>query len=742
MYIGPQLASAPDLLIPLRLEEMSLRNIRDEIRRNLIHISDLSTRPGWHKVDPSSLSEEPPISDALKAIGLAIYQGANLKTAFDYLYEHRNEISSLMIETNIADDGIPWDLTYYPNEKVFLCQEFACGIALLDPETIQRRPWRSPLQSIQSVTEEDIFLIYGHDGGPIPRFGNRLAYLEQDCDWIENLGKKYFKGKTVNLANKPLNEFLKVWETLHDKCRIIYMQGHFEKGQLCTTRDRLSPTKLMDWTSRDPNRKLDRRPIVFLNGCATTRGLQGGIHNQLSTVQLARMLVDTGASACIMTRGPVYEGPASHFAQWFFSLLLAKNLPIGEAVCHCRKEVGRVQDPIWQNSALLYTLYGEPTQRLSSIEALVPVVSHPSIRLHSLSDVDASYYYEREDLDPYDNFDRIEITLSHIFREHSEALGNRTFSDAMLEWMDRKGLRTNEVIEIGAGLGHVALNLGRALRAKNREVKKYHIIDISPRLIEAARNLLESADNFPVIFDRRDARDLPFPEGSIDGLVLSLGMLADLHSILIDGKIEQPIRQVENPNVSTYIKLLSDKKKGEEKFPGSYYLHVGAFDFIAELSRVMKRGAYAVLAEYRWSNKNSVANFGDHQECGIRFEDLVIIAEYWGFEVEEYDMAEVLGLDLNTKFLSMNLFTQKELFDHIIPQLDILFRSGYPLPVKAFTRNELRAELAKSQYGLKQRQVDALTTALDPYFHPIDDPEFESLHEDTWHYRFLLLHRL
>lgn len=738
----PDVSLTHDLLIPVVPGEASIGEIRREIRRNSIAFSRSARLPVQDQIDLSSAGNEPLILEALKSIGTTIYLGTNLKRAFDFLYQHRDVIDSVKIVTDTGE-SIPWDLAYYHEEKVFLCQIFSVGISMLDERKFERTG-PTAFQLKDEVRKDDVFLIYGNDGGPKPRVGDRLSHVEQDCEALADIGRKHFPGETINLANAPLTTFLEEWGKVYDRCRILYLQGHFRNGRLYTPQGWLDHNKIAAWMRTDENRRLDRGPIVFLNGCVTTFGsLQSrdGPHYG-SNERLARTLIDAGASACIMTRGPVYEGPASQFAQWVFFYLLGDRRPIGEAVRFSRSEVGRLQDPLWQSSGLLYTLYGNPMQSLWNSDRAAVTESRP-IRLHSLTDIDAREYYEREDFDPFDNFNRIEITLSHIFREPSQALGMRTFSEAMLSWMEQKGLIIEEVVEIGAGLGHIALNLMRALRDRNKPVRNYQIVDVSRRLMDEARALLAEDDDLPVIFHRQDARELPFQDSSVEALVLCVGVLADLHSILMDGRIGQPVRPVEHPNASTYAILLElQGEQVEQASQENFYLSIGAFDFLVELARVMKKGSCAIIGEYRWTQRNAVTDFGTHQECPVRFEHLRIIAEHYGFEVQEFDVAEVLGLDLDTKFLSMDFFTQKELFDFAMPQLDLLRRSGYQLPVKAYTRPELETELKQPKYGLTPHQTNVLIKGLDPYFFRIDDPEFDSLHPETWHYSFLLLRRL
>src|SRR5262249_39626289 len=76
-------------------------------------------------------------------------------------------------------------------------------------------------------------------------------------------------------------------------------------------------------------------------------------------------------------------------------------------------------------------------------------------RRESAQALNGATRYYRRDIDPDENFNRIEITLSHLFRQPSRLLGGHTYGSALHAYMMRHDLLRHDIAEIGGGLGDV-----------------------------------------------------------------------------------------------------------------------------------------------------------------------------------------------------------------------------------------------------------------------------------------------
>ncbi len=342
--------------------------------------------------------------------------------------------------------------------------------------------------------------------------------------------------------------------------------------------------------------------------------------------------------------------------------------------------------------------------------------------------VDARNYYAHL-ADPERNFNEVEVTLSHIFRDRSAGLNNRNFSEALLRFLDEQDLVTDDIMEIGCGLGDIARNLLVALAHNGRRLPVYSLVDISPALLTVQRSKLH---NFPVAFIEADATALPNPDQSV-GFVLSVGMLADLPSILIDPGTPD-LASLPNDEDRAFARLVFEQHGPKEPF----YLHVGSGRFLRDVHRILRPGAAALIMEYGATLLNCISDFGDHFECGITFSHLMALAEDIGFDCQLLEMSQVIGLDPAARFLSIDFFTRLRLMVHRVPTLLKLGREGQLLTTRAYTYSELQQELER-RLGVQQ-SVEAART-FEPYFFSLYDSRFDTKNPDTWAYKAMLLRK-
>ena len=126
--------------------------------------------------------------------------------------------------------------------------------------------------------------------------------------------------------------------------------------------DRRTPTgvelvTLAPATVRARAKLKERRPIVFLNACQTSRQAPsltdwGG---------WPRAFWETGVGVFVGTSWSVYEGPAVAFASSFYEALLS-GFSLAEAAASGRTAAKATGDGSW----LAYVVYGDPLARVRS----------------------------------------------------------------------------------------------------------------------------------------------------------------------------------------------------------------------------------------------------------------------------------------------------------------------------------------------------------------------------------------
>lgn len=354
----------------------------------------------------------------------------------------------------------------------------------------------------------------------------------------------------------------------------------------------------------------------------------------------------------------------------------------------------------------------------------------------SLKDIDGKVYYTKN-IDPLAVFNKLEITLSHLFRKKIGVLGNRTYSDCLFQFLERKGYLRPTIVEVGCGLGDIALNLLGASGESFSEVDKYIMVDISPRLLEVQRQRLGDLVWEYILADCFELSRVLEP---IDGMVLSNAMIADLRSTLLSPR--QPLSEygIQDAELDEFAaEWMADH--------GGCYIHVGAILFLRQIHQVLKAGSTAVILEYASSNINQPSLFYDeetgeaHTKCGIDFAQIAAYARRMGFAAEVTCIEEIFGIRPDQEFLTVDVFVRPDKLAQEVPVGQPLLKLMDNLPVLAYTRESLREALVSDPMSLSQSEADQLMGGLERCFYSIHDPRFDSTNPTTWGYQCLLLRK-
>ncbi len=271
---------------------------------------------------------------------------------------------------------------------------------------------------------------------------------------------------------------------------------------------------------------------------------------------------------------------------------------------------------------------------------------------------DATY---REDaLAPHVRFDEVETTISHLFRAPHVALAGRSYGHALHDALRaRELLQDGPVTELGGGIGYVA----QAMIAASKGTLRWRFVDLSPRLLEAQRALVPSAEAI-----QAHAEELPFEAGSVTGLFLANEVIADLH--VESARAAEAARRIE--------------RYGLDVAPDGN-VNLGALRFLEDLARVLAPGATACLTEFGGDFEIGGVDLGiahreaRHTEYSIRFDHLARAAQILGFSVERVPLADLLEIDRRCEVTSY-------------PDLVRLRRFNPRLPVLAHTREHIEAQ--------------------------------------------------
>ena len=300
----------------------------------------------------------------------------------------------------------------------------------------------------------------------------------------------------------------------------------------------------------------------------------------------------------------------------------------------------------------------------------------PTEPLEELREIVPTKYYREEIVDAKNQFDDVETTLSHLFREPHPALGGKTYGARMAEALlasDSLPEKMRDIVEVGGGLGFFASAfLGEvSARAPQRTRDlRYRIVDLSPVLQAAQKERLGGHAN-TISFSAGNAETLELDEASVD-LVLCNEVVGDLTGVRVTrAQLGLDMPQDESmlasaPKGSLYegnednIRALGDVGELVLKYelplidaPEDCYLNVGLFRFLERLWTALRPGGTAVITEFGEEHQYPALSLHlDHPELSIHFGHAKHVARRIGFDVEFSYVIDLLGFERDLETLA------------------------------------------------------------------------------------------
>jgi ubiquinone/menaquinone biosynthesis C-methylase UbiE len=318
------------------------------------------------------------------------------------------------------------------------------------------------------------------------------------------------------------------------------------------------------------------------------------------------------------------------------------------------------------------------------------------------------------------HFDTIETTVSHLFREPSEALQGLTYGRLLARHLRRIGWwspKPRLVVEVGAGLGYVAREIGRELSPLERSGVRYLFVDLTrPFLDSQVTRAAEGSWNSPRAL-QGNAEQVPLRDNSVD-LVIDNENLADLTPV------ELTRQEVESHRASSplhqealdWIRRL--RLPLEADMPAEFIFNLGPMRFLAELWRVLKPGGRAILIEFGiekgWP---APVKLPGHTEYEVQYSHLRHAARWLGFQEQYLSLPQFFMIRTNTQLLCTGA---------AYAILRFCEAEGRPFPIRAYTEGELKAALG-----------EMLPKLLGCHYHQIVEPAWFGL----WDFKVLLLEK-
>jgi hypothetical protein len=296
-------------------------------------------------------------------------------------------------------------------------------------------------------------------------------------------------------------------------------------------------------------------------------------------------------------------------------------------------------------------------------------------------------------------FDLIEPTVNHAFRFPGEPLGGldygsrfavSTLRPEVVPLLDHKN--RIEVLEVGGGTGTFA----RSFLQQSQKLKhgrdggielNYHILDLSPALIENQRELLSHVLPADRHF-HQDATKFNIPGKRFD-LIVANEVVADFPMAAVQrvaaaggagGNSTTPGWQ------GAGVRYLEKYGLDAGDAPDSFLLNAGAFEFVERCFKHLFPGGALLASEYGSTHQYpSQAYQLNHEEFSIHFGHLAACAASVGFDCRLLTLKEFLALDDSVPVLA----GQQE---HFLTLNHVLRKYGTSLPYAVISQTEFEKQ--------------------------------------------------
>ncbi len=326
--------------------------------------------------------------------------------------------------------------------------------------------------------------------------------------------------------------------------------------------------------------------------------------------------------------------------------------------------------------------------------------------------------FHRHDIDTEtDHFDLIETTVSHLFREPSEALQGLTYGRLLAKRLRRLGWwnpKPRVVVEVGGGLGYVSRELAGDFLPFERSGVTYTFLDLTRPFLPSQLRLSREA-GWRSVGTQGNAERLPFKDASVD-LVIDNENLADMTPVqlskdeLLSGRSAEPLHQ----EALDWIKRL--RLPLDADLPDSVIFNLGPLRFLHELWRVLKPGGHAVLIEFGieqgWPEPVKLPG---HTEYEVQYQHMRHAAKWLGFGEDYCALPQFMAIKPDTKVLCTGAAYTIQRYCKL---------QGKSFAVRAYTE----PELAKALGGMKDQLLGC-------HYHDVIDPAWFGL----WDFKVLLL---
>jgi 2-polyprenyl-3-methyl-5-hydroxy-6-metoxy-1,4-benzoquinol methylase len=265
-------------------------------------------------------------------------------------------------------------------------------------------------------------------------------------------------------------------------------------------------------------------------------------------------------------------------------------------------------------------------------------------------------YHQERILDAVEQFNKVEMTVSHVYREPHVLLNGRNYGAAFADVLIKKGVVSSKIsiLEVGGGTGIFGKSFLDEIKVAAPGIYKtikYAFFELSPALIKSQQKISRGHHNI-VRFIEGDIESHNFRDEKFD-LILSNEMVADLNVVkLRKADFEEPSTLTRDKKRS--IDIISEYGINISDAPKEFLFNLKAIEFLILIKKILNPGGKAYIVEYgsQWGYPKAVVLQG-HVEHSIHFDHLERVAQKLHMSPKLTCLVDLLRFNTNTKVVDV-----------------------------------------------------------------------------------------
>lgn len=288
--------------------------------------------------------------------------------------------------------------------------------------------------------------------------------------------------------------------------------------------------------------------------------------------------------------------------------------------------------------------------------------------------------------DAFVEFDHVETTVSHAFREPNQALEGLSYGAAFFDACKRISRleKAHSILEVGGGTGIFSKAFLDRAKESNFHINRYQILDLSPALQASQKRVHKDTKNIHFLLG--NAETTPLPKERYDWILsnevvadfttvkMNRAHLQDFQTASLQQRKSKQWSKIPSEETLEAMEMICHFQIPFEDAPEDFYFNLGTARFLRQIHHSLKVGGMAILVEFGGvANYPTATTHLNHDEYSIHWGQMCFLAKRLGFQkVDLQDLTTFLPLNPHTPLVSNDVYCLQEIFRRYKKHLPLL----------------------------------------------------------------------